>query len=106
MLWDRHHESFPSFRLSPALLICAKGVWGKGKTPKRSNLAFRSPDPTAGGLAPAGLQNRHDEGSVLMRFRGAASGAVEAVWDGRWQIYKHVGSRSWVCGGRARSASL
>ena len=28
-----HHnyESFPSFRLSPALLICTKGVWGLGK---------------------------------------------------------------------------
>ena len=47
------------------------------------------PDPTAGrfsGGHPVGLENRHDEGSVLMRFRGAVSGAVEAVWDGRWQF--------------------
>ena len=26
-----NYESFPSFRLSPALLICTKGVWGLGK---------------------------------------------------------------------------
>ena len=44
-----------NFCLSPALLICTKGVLGD--------------------------ENRHDEGSAVMRFRGAVSGAMEAVWD-------------------------
>ena len=66
------YESFPSFRLSLALLICTKGLWGRGKAQKWSNLdMFRGPDPTG---HPASLENRHDEGSVLMRFRGAVSG--------------------------------
>ena len=50
-------------------------------------------------------ENRHDKGSVLMRFRGAVSGAVEAVGDARWQVLGHVGRRSWAHGGRSRSAT-
>ena len=34
-----------------------------------------------------GLENRHDEGFLVMRFRGAISGAVEAVWDDRRQLF-------------------
>ena len=54
---------------------------GVRKAQKWSNLAvFRGPDPTAGefsGGLLSGLENRGDEGSVSMRFRGAVSGAVE-----------------------------
>ena len=37
---------------------------------------------------PAGLENRHDEGSVLMRFWSAVLGALEAVRNrnARWQF--------------------
>ena len=69
---------------------------------------FRGPDPTAGGFwggVLSGFENGGDEGSVSMRFRGAVSGAVEAVWDARWQVFGHVGSRSWARGGRSRSAA-
>ena len=67
------------------------GVWG-GRAQKWSNLAaFRGPDPMAGGFSgghPTGLENWHDERSILMRFRGAVSGAVQAVWDGTWQFFQ------------------
>ena len=52
------------------------GVWGSGEPQKWSNLA--------------GLENRHEEGSVAMRFRGAVSVAMEAVWDARRQLFKHI----------------
>ena len=60
--------------------MCTKGVWMRGNHQKWSIVA--------GGFSggqPVGLEPRqgHDEGSVLMRFRGAISGAVEAVWDAR-----------------------
>ena len=35
---------------------------------------------------PAGLENRHDEGSVLMRFWSAVLGALEAVGNATWQF--------------------
>ena len=57
---------------------------------------FCGPDPTAGGFSGgqrAGLKNRHDEGSVLLRVRGAVPGAVEAIWDASRQLFRHVGSR-------------
>ena len=41
-----------------------------------------------------GLENRVDKGSVSMQFR--VSGAVEAAWDAGWQVFGHVGSRSWA----------
>ena len=68
------YQSFPTkLCLSPALLIRAKGVCRRGNHQNWSNLAvFR--------------ENRHDEGSVVMRFRGAVSGAVQAVWDARRQL--------------------
>ena len=69
---------------------------------------FRGPDPTAGGFSGGvlvGLENRGEEGSVSMQFRGALSGAVEAVWNAEWQVFGHVGSRSWAGGGRSRSAA-
>ena len=48
-----------SFRLSPALLICPKGLWGKGNPRKWSNFAvLRGPDPAAGVFL----------GGVLVRF--------------------------------------
>ena len=79
------------------------------KAQKWSNLAmFCGPDPTAGGFSGGvlvGLENRNEEGSVSMQFRGALSGAVEAVWDAGWQVFGHVGSRSWAGGGRSRSAA-
>ena len=53
--------------------------------------------PQAGGFSGgllSGLENGGDEGSVSMRFRSAVSGAVETVWDARWQVFGHVGSRS------------
>ena len=82
---------------------------GVRKGQKWSNLAvFRVPDPTAGGFAGGvlvGLENRHGKGSVSMRFQGAVSGAVEAVWDARWQVFGHVGSRFWARGGHLRSAA-
>ena len=40
-----------NFRPGPALLICTKGVWGRGNPQKWSSLAvFRGPDPAAGGF--------------------------------------------------------
>ena len=82
---------------------------GVRKAQKWLNLAvFRRLDPTAGGFSGglfSGLENRGDEGSVSMRFRGAVSGAEEAVWDARWQVFGHVGGRSWARGGRSRSAA-
>ena len=66
------------------------------------------PDPAAGGFSGgllSGLENGGDAGSVSMRFRSAVAGAVEAVWDARWQVFGHVGSRSWAHGGRSRSAA-
>ena len=82
---------------------------GVRKAQKWSNLAvFHGPDPTAGGFSGGvlvGRENMGDEGSVSMRFRGAVSGAVEAVWDARWQVFGHVGSRSWARGGCALSAA-
>ena len=63
----------------------------RGNPQKLLNLAvLRGPDPAAEGFSEghsAGLQNRHDEGSVLMRIRGAVSGNVEAAWDARWQLF-------------------
>ena len=53
---------------------------------------------------PRGRRRGH-EGSVYVRFWGAVSGAVEAVWDARWQVFGHVGSRSWARGGGSRSAA-
>ena len=59
-----------------------------------SNLAvFRGPDPAAGGFwggVLSGLENRGHEGSVYVRFWAADSGAVEAVWSARWQVFGHV----------------
>ena len=82
---------------------------GVRKAQECSNLAvFRGPDPTAGGFSGgllSGLENGGDEGSVSMRFRGAVSRAVEAFWNGGWQVFGHVGSRSWARGGRSRSAA-
>ena len=74
-----------------ALLICTKGVWGLGK-PKSGQIwpCFVGPTPPQEGFReapPAGLENRHDEGSVWVWFWGAVSGDVEAVWDGRWQFF-------------------
>ena len=69
---------------------------------------FRGPDPTAGGFSAGvlvGLENGADEGSVSMRFQGAVSGAMEAVWDAKWQVFGHVGRRSWARGGRSLSAA-
>ena len=67
---------------------------GVRKAQKWSNLTvFRGPNPTAGGFSGgllSGLENGVDEGSVSMRFRGAVSGAVEVVWDARWQVFGHV----------------
>ena len=57
-----------------------------------------------GGLL-SGLENRGHEGSVYVRFWGAVSGAVEAVWDARWQVFGHAGGRSWARGGRSPSAA-
>ena len=61
--------------------------------------------PQFSGGVRVGLENGGDEGSVSMQFRGAVSGAVEAVWDTRWQVFGHVGSRSWARRGRSRSAA-
>ena len=70
--------------------------FGRVQTPRQEG--FR------GGVL-MGLENRHEEGSVVMRFRGAVSRAVEAFWDARLQLFRHVGSRSWARGGRSRSAT-
>ena len=82
---------------------------GVRKAQKWPNLAaLGGPDPTAGGFSGGvlvRLGNGGDKGSVSMRFRGAVSGAVEAVWDARWQVFGHVGSGSWARGGRSRSAA-
>ena len=67
---------------------------------------FRGPDPTAGrfsGGLLSGLEKGGVEGSVSMRFRGVVLGAVEAVWDARWQVFPTC--RSWARGGRSRSAA-
>ena len=45
-----------SFRLSPALLICTKGVWGRGNTQKWSRPSGRR----VFGRAACGPRNRHD----------------------------------------------
>ena len=56
-------------------------MWGRESHQQWLNFAvFRGPDPTAGGLSGGvGPETRHYEGSVLMRFRAAVSGALEAV---------------------------
>ena len=77
---------------------------GVRKAQKWSNLAVPAAGGFWGGLL-SGLENRGHEGSVYVRFRGAVSGAAEAVWDARWQVLGHVGSRSWTRGGRSRSAA-
>ena len=62
-----------------------------GQTPRQEGFLEASP---------------HEEGPVLMRFRGTVSGAVEAVWDARRQLFRHIGSgRSWARGGRPRSTA-
>ena len=62
------------------MLICTKGVWGRGNAQTWSNLAvLRGPHA-------AGLENWHDDWCVVMRFRGAVAGAVDAVWDARRQL--------------------
>ena len=70
---------------------------GGGKPPKVVKFAvFRGPDPAAGGFwggLLSGFENRGHEGSLYVRFWGAVSGAVQAVWDARWQVFGHVGSR-------------
>ena len=51
---------------------------------------LRGPDQVAGGFSGgqrAVLETRHDEGSVLMQFRGAVSAVV---WDARWQVFEAV----------------
>ena len=35
------------------------------------------------------LANRYDKWSLLMLFWGD----VEAVWDARWQLFRHIGTR-------------
>ena len=63
------------------MLICTKRVWGRGNARTWSNLAvLRGPHA-------AGLENWHDEWCVVMRFRGAVAGAVDAVWAARRQLF-------------------
>ena len=82
-----HHnyESFPSFRLSPALLICTKGC-GDWESPEVVKFGRASRARPQGrrvfGRCP--WASRTEVTRALSRwFQGAVSGAVEAVWDAR-----------------------
>ena len=92
---------------SPALLICAKGVWGLGK-PKMVKFGRASRARPHGrrvlGRSPFGPRKQVSREAREVCLC-AVSGAVEAVWDARWQVFGHVGSRSWALGRRSRSAA-
>ena len=72
------------------MLICTKGVWAReGKLPKIVKFGCFCMRARSHGRRVFGvrLENRHDEGFLVKRFRGAISGAVEAVWDARRQLF-------------------
>ena len=92
-----------SFRPGPALLICTRGVWGRGNPQKWSNLAvFRGPDPAAGGFW-GGLLSPLETGVMRGLFMSGFGVPFRVPWrpfgtpDGRF-----LGT---LRGGRSRSAA-
>ena len=69
-----------NFRPGQALLICTKGVWGRGNPEKWSNLAvFRGPDPAAGWFW-GGLLSRLETGVTGSLFMSGVGVPFRVPW--------------------------